>query len=94
MDFGGKLDLTFLPRLFGVKVPLIEQIFEAIEADPETELVVDLPKQTITIASSGATESFEINGYKKQNLLNGFDDIDYLLNMKEEIEGFASGTPL
>ena len=77
-----------------VSPSFLEQIFEAIEADPETELAVDLPEQTITITSSGASESFEINGYKKQNLLNGFDDIDYLLNMKEEIEEFASGTPL
>ena len=77
-----------------VSPSFLEQIFEAIEADPQTELVVDLPEQTITIASSGISESFEINGYKKQNLLNGFDDIDYLLNMKGEIEEFASGTPL
>ncbi len=72
----------------------LEQIFRAVEADPATELQVDLPGQTIAITSTGATESFEINGYKKQNLLNGFDDIDYLLNMKEEIEEFASRSPL
>lgn len=77
-----------------VSPSFLEQIFEAIESDPETRLVVDLPNQAITIASTQASESFEINGYKKQNLLNGFDDIDYLLNMKEEIEAFASGTPL
>jgi len=77
-----------------VSASFLEQIFQAIEADPNTELVVDLPKQTITIPSSSTSETFEINGYKKQNLLNGFDDIDYLLNMKSEIEEFASGTPL
>ncbi|MDX1331820.1 MAG: 3-isopropylmalate dehydratase small subunit [Robiginitalea sp.] len=77
-----------------VSPAFLGQIFGAIEADPQTELVVDLPEQTIAIASSGVSESFEINGYKKQNLLNGFDDIDYLLNMKGEIEEFASGTPL
>jgi len=77
-----------------VSPSFLEQIFEAIEADPETELVVDLPEQTITITATGVSEPFEINGYKKQNLLNGFDDIDYLLNMKGEIEEFASGTPL
>lgn len=77
-----------------VSPSFLEQIFQAIEVDPETELVVDLPEQTITIASSGVSESFDINGYKKQNLLNGFDDIDYLLNMKAEIEEFASDTPL
>ena len=77
-----------------VSPSFLEQIFGAIEKDPETELLVDLPNQTIVIASTGASESFEINGYKKENLLNGFDDIDYLLNMKGEIEAFASGTPL
>jgi 3-isopropylmalate/(R)-2-methylmalate dehydratase small subunit len=77
-----------------VSPSFLEQVFGAIEKDPATELLVDLPNQTITIASTGASESFEINGYKKENLLNGFDDIDYLLNMKGEIEAFASGTPL
>jgi 3-isopropylmalate/(R)-2-methylmalate dehydratase small subunit len=77
-----------------VSPSFLEQVFGAIEKDPATELLVDLPNQTITIASKGASESFEINGYKKENLLNGFDDIDYLLNMKGEIEAFASGTPL
>ncbi|HSR59951.1 MAG TPA: 3-isopropylmalate dehydratase small subunit [Robiginitalea sp.] len=72
----------------------LQQIFEAVEADPKTELVVDLPAQTITLTGSGQQESFEINAYKKDNLLNGFDDIDYLLNMKSEIESFAGNTPL
>jgi 3-isopropylmalate/(R)-2-methylmalate dehydratase small subunit len=48
-----------------------------------------LPEQTITIVSTGASESFQINGYKKHNLLNGFDDIDYLQAMKDEIATFA-----
>jgi len=68
----------------------LHQIFEAIEKDPKTELVVDLPTQTITIAATGAFESFAINGYKKHNLLNGFDDIDYLQAMKSEISAFAT----
>lgn len=77
-----------------VSPEFLRQIFEAIEADPKTILEVDLPAQTISIQGSGAQESFEINGYKKQNMLNGFDDIDYLLNMKSEIEAFAEKTPL
>lgn len=77
-----------------VSPEFLQRIFEAVEADPKTELEVDLPGQTITILSTGERESFQINGYKKQNMLNGFDDIDYLLNMKEEISAFASGTPL
>lgn len=72
----------------------LRQIFEAVEADPKTELMVDLPAQTITLTASGQQESFEITAYKKDNLLNGFDDIDYLLNMKSEIESFAGNTPL
>ena len=68
-----------------------EQIFEAIYADPKTEIEVNLPAQTITILSTGAQESFEINSYKKDNMLNGFDDIDYLQNIKGEIESFADG---
>lgn len=77
-----------------VSADFLQQIFEAIEADPQTELEVNLPEQLITIVSTGASESFEINGYKKENMLNGFDDIDYLLNMKEDIETFARETPL
>lgn len=69
-------------------------IFEAIEKDPQTLIEVNLLEQTVEIAATGARESFDINGYKKENMLNGFDDIDYLLNMKEEISGFAAQTPL
>lgn len=72
----------------------LQKIFTAIEADPGTELEVDLPGQTLKILTTGETEAFEINAYKKQNMLNGFDDIDYLLNMKGEIQAFASKTPL
>jgi len=68
-----------------------EQIFNAIYEDPNTEIEVNLPNQTITILSTGAQESFEINSYKKDNMLNGFDDIDYLQSMKPEIESFANG---
>jgi 3-isopropylmalate/(R)-2-methylmalate dehydratase small subunit len=49
---------------------------------------VDLEAQTITINKTGSSEQFEINSYKKTCLLNGYDDIDYLLNMKPEIEAF------
>ena len=67
------------------------QIFEAIYNDPNTKIEVNLPNQTITIKATGAQESFEINSYKKENMLNGFDDIDYLQNIKGEIETFANG---
>ena len=70
------------------------EIFESIKKKPSTQLTVDLHKQNITISSSGKSESFDINDYKKDNMLNGYDDIDYLSNIKSEIEGFALNTPL
>lgn len=71
-----------------------EQIFDAIYQDANTEIEVSLPEQTITIKSTGAQESFEINSYKKDNMLHGFDDIDYLQNIKGDIETFANGLTL
>lgn len=70
-----------------------EEIFEAIYADPNTELEINLETQTITLLSSGNKESFDINGYKKDNMLNGFDDIDYLQSMKTEIVSFTDTRP-
>ena len=67
-----------------------EQIFNAIYDNPNTEIEINLPNQTITILSTGAQESFEINSYKKDNMLNGFDDIDYLQNIQGDIESFAN----
>jgi len=67
----------------------LHKIFSAIEANPNAELEINLPEQTITILATGESESFDINGYKKHNLVNGFDDIDYLQAMREEIVAFA-----
>ena len=72
-----------------VSEAFLDKIFRAIEADPATQLEVNLPAQTITIKTTGDHESFEINTYKKHNLTNGFDDIDYLQAMKSEIKEFA-----
>ena len=77
-----------------VSPDFLQRIFEEIEKDPEARLTVDLPAQTITIDTTDEKEAFEINAYKKENMLNGYDDIDYLLSMKEEIEAFAGGLPL
>ena len=66
----------------------LQKIFAAIEADPSTEFEVDLPGQSITILSTGEKENFDINHYKKTCLLNGYDDIDYLLSIKQDIENF------
>ena len=77
-----------------VSAEFLSEIFEAIQKDPSAELTVDLHQQSITLSFSGKSESFEINEYKKDNMLNGYDDIDYLSNIKSEIEGFAENTPL
>jgi len=66
----------------------LNKIFEAVEKNPSTELTVNLEQQSITVNETGATETFDINNYKKTCLLNGFDDIDYLLNIKLEIETY------
>ncbi len=70
-----------------------EKIFSAIEENPKTEILVDLEKQEVTLVATSQTENFEINDYKKENMLNGFDDIDYLQNIQEEIQAFASKRP-
>lgn len=54
--------------------------------NPKTEVVVNLPNQTVTNKETGVSERFEINGYKKHCLMNGIDDIDYLLQNKDKIE--------
>jgi 3-isopropylmalate/(R)-2-methylmalate dehydratase small subunit len=70
-------------------VTVTDAFLQAIFAQSaESTLSIDLEKQIITIDATGATESFEINAYKKTCMLNGYDDIDYLLSMKEEIEKF------
>lgn len=64
----------------------LKKIFETVEKDSQTELEINLEKQIIRLGES--SESFEINSYKKNCLLNGYDDIDYLLSIKPDIEEF------
>jgi len=85
---GNALNIGILPVT--VSPEFLDKIFIAIEADPLAELEINLPEQTISIVASGEKESFVINGYKKHNMLNGFDDIDYLQAMKEEIKTFTA----
>jgi 3-isopropylmalate/(R)-2-methylmalate dehydratase small subunit len=66
----------------------LKEIFDAVAKDPKTEIEVNLDRQIIRILSTGAQESFEINVYKKTCLLNGYDDIDYLLSIRPEIEQY------
>lgn len=78
----GVLPVTISPQF-------AEILFEAIESDPKSEVEIDIDKQTISLLKTGQSETFDINSYKKENMKNGFDDIDYLLNIKAEIADFA-----
>jgi 3-isopropylmalate/(R)-2-methylmalate dehydratase small subunit len=66
------------------------ELFNSIEINPATQIKVNLQQQTITNTATGRAENFEINSYKKTCLLNGYDDIDYLLNIRPEIETFET----
>ena len=81
------LNIGILP--VQVSPEFLDKIFTAIEKDPKTELEVNLPEQTITILATGEKEGFDINAYKKHNMMNGFDDIDYLQSLKTEISEYA-----
>ena len=66
----------------------LKKIFDAVAKDPGTQIEVNLEQQTIEILSTGEQEKFEINSYKKTCLLNGYDDIDYLLSIKKDVEQY------
>ena len=73
-----------------VSEKFLANLFDSIAADPSTQVTVELPAQTITNNATGESESFEINGYKKHCLMNGLDDIDFLLGNKDKIEEYES----
>ena len=73
-----------------ISAEFADTLFAAITSDPTTTVEINLTQQTITLLATGASESFDINEYKKDNMQHGFDDIDYLINMSAEIEGFAA----
>ena len=75
-----------------VEPAILKTLFEVIYENPNTEIMVDLPSQLVSVKENNLVSNFEINSYKKNNLLNGFDDIDYLLNIKNEINDFAKKT--
>jgi len=76
--------------LLPVQVPeaFLDEIFQIVETDPTSLFEVDLETQTITILKAGISVNFDINPYKKECLLNGYDDIDFLLSLKDEILAF------
>ena len=83
---GNALNNGLLP--VQVSEAFLAVVLAAVAADPKVKLRIDLDKQTITLLSTGQSESFDINPYKRNCLLNGFDDIDYLLSLKKEISKY------
>ncbi|HKL72323.1 MAG TPA: 3-isopropylmalate dehydratase small subunit [Marinilabiliaceae bacterium] len=71
-----------------VSEEFLEKLFKAVEADPKAIVKVDLEAETISIPSQNISEGFEINAYKKNCLINGYDDIDYLISIKDKIEAW------
>ena len=69
---------------------LLEKLFAAINKNPKTLVKIDLENQKFTLVETGETESFEINAYKKNCLINGYDDIDFLISIKSDIEKYEN----
>ena len=71
-----------------VSETFLEKLFKLIESDPNTILTVNLETQSLTVNDTGLSSNFDIDSYKKTCLINGYDDIDYLINQKEKIKAF------
>ncbi len=71
----------------------LDELFSEVERDNNSQFEINLPKQSISIISNGQSENFNISKYKKENMMNGFDDIDYLVDRKEDIITFANKIP-
>lgn len=83
---GNALNNGLLP--VQVSAEFLKEIFAQVEADPQTEVVIDLEAQKISISGTNLSQEFDINPYKKTCLLNGYDDIDFLISKKEQILAF------
>lgn len=83
---GNALNNGILP--VQVSEEYLQILFKAIKENPQTKIQVDLENQKVTLKETEQTETFEINPYKKLCLINGYDDIDYLLSIKDKIETF------
>ncbi len=79
----GLLPITVSPQF-------LQKLFTATESNPATEIKVDLPEQFIELVATGEKESFEINAYKKECMINGYDNIDYLLSIKDKIKEYEN----
>ncbi|MBP3425623.1 MAG: 3-isopropylmalate dehydratase small subunit [Rikenellaceae bacterium] len=87
---GNALNNGLLPVM--VSEEFLAEMFARIESEPSTTFTVDLPEQTITIDATGRSEKFEIDAYKKKCLLGGFDDVDYLRSISDQIEEYEQRT--
>lgn len=85
---GNALNNGILP--VQVSPEFLDQVMEAISAEPDTKLLINLPEQFVQLLPDGEQEKFEIDEYKKMCLLNGYDDIDYLLSLKDKIQNFEN----
>ena len=83
---GNALNNGLLP--IQVSETFLEKLFKLIESDPNTILTVNLETQSLTVNDTGLSSNFDIDSYKKTCLINGYDDIDYLINQKEKIKAF------
>jgi 3-isopropylmalate/(R)-2-methylmalate dehydratase small subunit len=85
---GNSLNIGILPVT--VSPEFLAEILGSIEQNPSAEIEIDLSNQTVKNLSTGNFETFEINAYKKHNMMNGYDDIDYLRSLKTDIESFET----
>ena len=83
---GNALNNGLLP--IQVSETFLEKLFKVIESDANTILIVNLETQSLTVNDTGLSSNFDIDSYKKTCLINGYDDIDYLINQKEKIKAF------
>ena len=86
---GNALNNGLLPLIVSPEV--LDEVFLTIEAKPAARFTVDLEAQTFTNEESGTQTAFEIDEYKKTCLINGYDDIDFLLSQRDKIEAFEAG---
>ena len=85
------LNIGILP--VQISEDFLDELFSEVERDNNSQFEINLPKQSISIISNGQSENFNISKYKKENMMNGFDDIDYLVDRKEDIITFANKIP-
>ena len=76
-----------------VEAGVLERLFEQIEKEPGTQVTVDLPNQTLDVPSMGLSVRFEINPYKKDCLINGLDDLDYIRSRSEAVSAYEAQLP-